>query len=81
MKTLETLTLKFGLDSETDIVDVTSDWDLDNVSPLLAVKALRDLADEEERSYLTWIGRREGLNESFRVIQEERNRVVKNGVN
>ena len=81
MITTETLTLKFGLDSETDIIDVTTVWDLDHVGPLLVVRALRDLADKEERDYLTWCGKHYGLRDVVKTVQGERNRIVKNGVN
>lgn len=81
MITTESLTLNFRLHSDSNWIDVTTDWNTDNVSPLTVIKALRDLADDEERHYLTWIGKREGLSESLKVMQEERNREVKNGVN
>jgi len=81
MKSLESIAVKFALDSETDIIDVTTDWDLETVDPLLVVKALRDLADTEERRYLSWLSKQFGTLPGVRIEQSERNRVVRNSVN
>lgn len=81
MRTQERLVVKFDVDSESDTIAVTTGWDLNTVDPLLVVKALRDLADEEEKSYLTWVGKHDGLRYIIEAIQDERNRIIKSGVN
>ena len=54
----EYITVKFDTD-EKDVVHVTLDYEIESIPPRIVVDALRDLADDEERSYKQWCKKRE----------------------
>jgi len=77
----ESITLKFAQGSETDVVSLDIDWDLNTIDPLLVVEALRDLADSEERSYLKFLVKQEGPEVLVEANDREKTRRLRNNVN
>ena len=54
----ESVTVIFNEDGD-GVVDVSLDYQIESIPPRIVVAALRDLADDEEKSYANWCRKKE----------------------